>query len=151
MTPTIGLIETKIGTVRYNMTNGDHVYLCSVDGARVTIRGIPYHVAYHLNLIEGEWNGQDHHALYLDRKDDWRKQTSTPARKTAAEILAAAWAAFIVEHPDLIGTATGEKLAEEETKLAEEVAGLEEKLAAKRKELADKRAEIQAHAKRGAA
>ena len=64
-----------IGTVSFTMTEASHVYLCSEGskGQAVTIRGIPYHVAYHCHLVDGKWTAKDYHDPYLSRKDCYKE------------------------------------------------------------------------------
>ncbi len=93
--PPRGTLETPIGTVSFTMTEAGHVYLCSEGskGQAVTIRGIPYHVAYHCHLIDGKWGAKDWHDPYLNRSDCY-KDASQAARNTAREVLATAWTEF---------------------------------------------------------
>jgi len=135
--PPRGNLETPIGTVSFTMTEASHVYLCSEGskGQAVTIRGIPYHVAYHCHLIDGKWGAKDWHDPYLNRKDCY-KDASQPARNTAREVLAKAWTEYLAAHPDLSRQAEQAKAAHEVDQLESELADLESKATAKRKELA---------------
>jgi len=134
--PPRGTLETPIGTVSFTMTEASHVYLCSEGhkGQAVTIRGIPYHVAYHCHLVDGKWTARDYHDPYLSRKDCY-KEASQPARNTAREVLAKAWTECLTAHPDLSRQAEQAKAACEVAQLESELADLESKAAAKRKEL----------------
>jgi len=134
--PPRGTLETPIGTVSFTMTEASHVYLCSEGhrGQAVTIRGIPYHVAYHCHLVDGKWTARDYHDPYLSRKDCY-KEASQPARNTAREVLAKAWTEYLAAHPDLSRQAEQAKAAHEVEQLEGELADLETKAAAKRKEL----------------
>ena len=134
--PPRGNLETPIGTVSFTMTEASHVYLCSEGhrGQAVTIRGIPYHVAYHCHLVDGKWTARDYHDPYLSRKDSY-KEASRPARNTAREVLAKAWTEYLAAHPDLSRQAEQAKAAHEVEQLQSELADLESKAAAKRKEL----------------
>jgi len=134
--PPRGILETLIGTVSFTMTEASHVYLCSEGhkGQAVTIRGIPYHVAYHCHLVDGKWTARDYHDPYLSRKN-CHKEASQPARNTAREVLAKAWAEYLAAHPDLSRQAEQAKAAHEVVQLESELADLESKAAAKRKEL----------------
>jgi len=131
-----GTLETPIGTVNYTLTQASHVYLYTEGskGQAVTIRGIPYHVAFHCHLIDGAWQRKDWNEPYLSRKDCY-KEASQPARKTAAEVLATAWTEYFVAHPTLSRQAERAKAANEVAILAEELANLEQKARAKRAEL----------------
>jgi len=134
--PPRGTLETPIGTVSFTMTEASHVYLCS-EGHKtqaVTIRGIPYHVAYHCHLVDSKWTARDYHDPYLSRKDCY-KEASQPARNTAREVLAKAWTEYLAAHPDLGRQAEQAKAAHEVEQLEGELAHLETKAAAKRKEL----------------
>jgi len=131
-----GTLETPIGTVNFAMTEAAHVYLNS-DGNKgqlVTIRGIPYHVSYHVHLVDGQWTAKDFHDPYLNRKDSY-KEASQPARNTAREVLAKAWTEYLAAHPDLSRQAEQVKAAHEVAQLKSELADLESKAAAKRREL----------------
>jgi hypothetical protein len=134
--PPRGTLETPIGTVSFTMTEASHVYLCSEGhkGQAVTIRGIPYHVAYHCHLVDGKWIARDYHDPYLSRKDCY-KEASQPARNTARAVLAKAWTEYLAAHPDLSRQAEQAKAAHEVEQLQNELADLESKAAAKRKEL----------------
>ena len=131
-----GILETPIGTISFTMTEAGHVYLNSDggNGQVVTIRGIPYHVAYHCHLVDGKWTARDYHDPYLSRKDCY-KEASQPARNTAREVLAKAWTEYLAAHPDLSRQAEQAKAAHEVEQLEGELADLETKAAAKRKEL----------------
>ena len=121
--PPRGILETPLGPVNFTMTEAAHVYLNS-DGSKgqaVTIRGIPYHCAYHCHLVDGKWTAKDYHDPYLSRKD-CHKEASQAARKTAREVLANAWAEYLAAHPQLSRRA-------EQAKAAHEVAQLETELA----------------------
>jgi len=132
-----GNLETAIGTVSFTMTEAGHVYLCSEGGKgqAITIRGIPYHVAYHCHLVDGKWTAKDRHDPYLSRNDSCR-DASQAARNTAREVLAKAWAEYLAAHPQHSRQAEQAKAAHEVEQLESELADLERKAAAKRKELA---------------
>ena len=135
--PPRGTLDTPIGTVSFTMTEASHVYLCS-EGSRgqaVTIRGIPYHCAYHCHLVDGKWTAKDYHDPYLNRKDCY-KEASQAARNTAREVLANAWTEYLAAHPELGRQAEQAKAAHEVAQLQSELADLESKAAAKRSELA---------------
>lgn len=137
MEPPRGTLDTPIGTVSFTMTEASHVYLCS-EGSRgqaVTIRGIPYHCAYHCHLVDGKWTAKDYHDPYLNRKDCY-KEASQAARNTAREVLANAWTEYLAAHPELGRQAEQAKAAHEVAQLQSELADLEGKAAAKRSELA---------------
>lgn len=135
--PPRGILETPIGAVNFTMTEASHVYLNSDGhkGQAVTIRGIPYHVAYHCHLIDGQWTAKDWHDPYLNRKDKYQ-DASQAARKTAREVLAKAWADYLAAHPKLSQQAEQANVANEVKQLKSELADLESKAAAKRSELA---------------
>ena len=103
-------------------------------GQAVTIRGIPYHVAYHCHLVDGKWTAKDYHDPYLNRKDCY-KEASQAARNTAREVLAKAWTEYLAAHPQLSRQAEQAKAAQEVKQLESELADLESKAAAKRNEL----------------
>jgi hypothetical protein len=135
--PPRGILETPLGPVNFTMTEAAHVYLNS-DGSKgqaVTIRGIPYHCAYHCHLVDGKWTAKDYHDPYLSRKD-CHKEASQAARKTAREVLANAWAEYLAAHPQLSRRAEQAKATHEVAQLETELADLEAKAAAKRSELA---------------
>ncbi len=134
--PPHGTLDTPLGTVSFTMTEASHVYLCSEGskGQAVTIRGIPYHVAYHCHFVDGKWTAKDHHDPYLSRNDCY-KEASQPARNTAREVLAKAWTEYLAAHPELSRQAEQAKAAREVEQLQSELADLESKAAAKRKEL----------------
>jgi hypothetical protein len=134
--PPRGILETPIGAVNFTMTETSHVYLNSDGnkGQAVTIRGIPYHVAYHCHLVDGQWTAKDWHDPYLNRKDKYQ-EASQPARKTAREVLATAWTEYLAAHPGLSRQAEQAKIAHEVEQLESELADLERKAAGKRDEL----------------
>jgi len=134
--PPRGILETPIGTVNFTMTEAGHVYLNSDGnkGQAVTIRGIPYHVAYHCHLVAGQWTAKDYHDPYLNRKDKYQ-DASQPARKTAREVLAKAWTEYLAAHPGLSRQAEQANVAHEVEQLESELADLESKAADKREEL----------------
>ena len=134
--PPRGTLDTPIGTVSFTMTEASHVYLNSDgnQGQAVSIRGIPFHVSFHCHLVDGKWTAKDYHNPYLSRKDCF-KDASLPARKTAREVLAKAWADYLAAHPKLSQQAEQAKVAHEVKQLENELADLESKAAAKRKEL----------------
>jgi len=134
--PPRGILETPLGTVNFTMTEASHVYLNSDgnQGQAVTIRGISYHVSYHVHLVDGQWTAKDFHDPYLSRKDCF-KDASQAARKTAREVLATAWTEYLAAHPELSRRAEQAKAAHEVAQLESELADLESKAAAKRKEL----------------
>lgn len=124
-----GIIETPLGAIRYVMTSGEHVFLHTEarHGEAIIIRGIPYHVSFHLRLTADGWIAESAHEPYLSRKDIYTKDPSTPARKTAAANLTEAWAAFIMANPAIARQAA---IADAELlvhKLGEELAELESK------------------------
>ena len=131
-----GILETPIGTVSFTMTEAGHVYLNSDggNGQVVTIRGIPYHCAYHCHLVDGQWTAKDWHDPYLNRKDKFQ-EASQPARKTAREVLAKSWTEYLAAHPGLCRQAEQAKVANEVEQLESELADLEGKARAKAAEL----------------
>jgi len=132
-----GILETPLGPVHFTMTEATHVYLHteSRNDEVITIRGIPYHVSYHCRLVDGQWTAEDYNNPYLSRKDCFNKEASLPARNTARELLAKAWADYLAAHPKLGRQAEQAKAAHEVEQLQSELADLESKAAAKRKEL----------------
>ena len=136
--PPRGILETPLGPVNFTMTEAAHVFLHTDSRNReiITIRGIPYHVSYHCHLVDGQWTAQDWHNPYLSRKDCSNKEASLPARNTAREVLAKAWAEYLAAHPKLGRLAEQAKAANEVKQLESELADLESKTAAKRSELA---------------
>ena len=135
--PPRGILETPIGAVNFTMTEAAHVYLnyAGDKGQVVTIRGIPYHVAYHCHLVDGQWTAKDYHDPYLNRKDKYQ-EASQAARKTAREVLAKAWTDYVAAHPQLSRQAALANAAHEVVQLESELADLKEKAAAKAAELA---------------
>jgi len=136
--PPRGILETPLGSVNFVMTQGDHVFLHteSRNNETIIIRGIPYHVSYHCHLVDGAWTAKDYHDPYLSRKDCLNKEPSQPARNTAREVLAKAWAEYVAKHPALPRQAERARLAHDAEQLEGELTELENKAAAKRKELA---------------
>jgi len=119
------------------MTEAAHVFLHteSRNDEAITIRGIRYHASYHCHLVDGQWTAKDYNNPYLSRKDCFNKEASPPARNTAREVLAKAWADYLAAHPKLSRQAEQAKVAHEVKQLESELADLESKAAAKRKEL----------------
>lgn len=134
MTSTTGILNTKIGNVAFTMTQADHVYLRTESGESVIVRGIPYHVSYHCYLIDGQWKAKDYHDPYVSRRDIL-KDASHAARKTIAEVLAAAWVDYLGKNPQASNQADLNHALEVKDRLAEEVAELEAKLRVKQGEL----------------
>jgi hypothetical protein len=136
--PPRGILETPLGPVNFTMTEAAHVFLHTESRNReaITIRRIPYHVSYHCHLVDGQWTAKDWHDPYLSRKDSFSKEASQPARKTAREVLAKAWADYLAAHPKLSRQAEQAKVAHEVKQLESELADLESKAAAKRSEVA---------------
>ena len=135
--PPRGILQTPLGPVNFTMTEAAHVFLHTESRNReaITIRGISYHVSYHCHLVDGQWTAKDWHNPYLSRKDSFGKEASQPARNTAREVLAKAWAEYLAAHPKLSRQAEQAKVAHEVEQLESELADLEQKAAAKRKEL----------------
>ena len=135
MIETTGTLDTPIGTVRYHMTDADHVYLhTEAPDETVTMRGIRYHLNYHCHLIDGAWTAKDWHEPYLNRKGEW-KETSQAARKTVRDVLSKAWTDHLAQNPGLTRLAARAHAAEHVEKLTEELAELEEKVNRKHAEL----------------
>jgi hypothetical protein len=136
--PPRGILQTPLGPVNFTMTEATHVFLHteSRNDEVITIRGIPYHVSYHCHLVDDQWIAKDYHDPYLSRKDCFNKEASQPARNTAREVLAKAWADYLAAHPKLSRQAEQAKAAYEVEQLQSELADLESKAAAKRRELA---------------
>jgi hypothetical protein len=132
-----GILQSPLGPVNFTMTEATHVFLHteSQNGEAITIRGIPYHVSYHCHLVDGQWTAKDFHDPYLSRKDCFNKEASLPARNTAREVLAKAWADYLAAHPKLSRQAEQAKVAHEVKQLESELADLESKAVGKRKEL----------------
>ena len=135
--PPRGTLQTPLGPVNFAMTEAAHVFLHteSRNHEAIIIRGIPYHVSYHCHLVDGQWTAEDYNNPYLSRKDRFSKEASQPARKTAREVLAKAWADHLAAHPQLSRQAEQAKAAREVAQLDSELADMESKAAAKRKEL----------------
>jgi hypothetical protein len=134
MSETTGTLDTKIGTVRYHMTDADHVWFRTEAPEAVTIRGIRYHLNYHCHLIDGTWVRNDWNEPYLSRKGA-EKEASQAARTTARDILDKAWTDYLAQNPGLTRLAARAHAVEQVEKLRLEVVDLEEKLHAKVAEL----------------
>lgn len=135
--PPRGILETPLGPVHFTMTEAAHVYLHTEgrNNEAITIRGIRYHVGYHCRLVDGQWTAENYNNPYLSRTE-CHKEASQPARNTAREALAKAWAAYLTAHPNLSRQAEQAKALQEVKQLESELADLEKKVAAKRRELA---------------
>ena len=135
--PPRGILETPIGTVSFTMTEAGHVYLCSEGskGQAVTIRGIPYHVAYHCHLMTA--NGTRRiGTIPTSIARTATKTPAKPARKRPAKCWQRLGPNTLPRTRDLSRQAEQAKAAHEVEQLESELADLESKAAAKRKELA---------------
>jgi flagellar capping protein FliD len=129
MSPT-GTIETSLGFFTFTMGSATHVYLTG----DVVIFNVPYRVAYHCDLIDGEWKAKDWHEPYLSRHND-HKDPSAAARNKAKDVLSKTWTDYLAAHPGMSLDAEKASIQGEIDRLDGDISELKEKLEAKRDEL----------------
>lgn len=93
-----GKFTTEIGTLRYNITCGTHVYIGAESRENpVVLRNVKYHVSFHFYLQpDGSWKINE---KWIDRVDRWsekgQKYPSDSATKKITEVIETTWKEFI--------------------------------------------------------
>lgn len=150
MSKTEGTLETKIGTLRYAVTDGTHVFIGTSSGGyreegdrTVWLRGVEYYFSLHLFLQEdGSWDLQKGDRIYLNRVDF--KDASQPAKRDVTAIVKAAWAEFIEGKDEIVTEAARNAARDRIERFREELAELQAKVEAKETELSSEIAALEA-------
>jgi len=134
-----GTLKTKIGNVRYAITDGSHVFLGTSSGYEqgdpfVELRGVEYTFSLPLFLQEdGKWACKSDARIHMTRRDF--REPSFPARRDVTEIVTAAWNEFIRQHPALPVEAEIEFLRQKCASIVKDRRELEEQVEEKTAEL----------------
>jgi len=150
MSKTEGTLETKIGTLRYAVTDGSHVFIGTSSGGHheqgdriVRLRGVEYYFSLHLFLQEdGSWDLQKGDRIYLSRVNF--TEPSEPAKRDVTAIARAAWNEYIKGKDEIITEAAKGAARERIEKFREELAELKSKVEAKETELSSEIAALEA-------
>ena len=131
-----GTIDTPFGKLSYQLTSGEHVYLCSLDDESFAINNVLYNLGAHLYLTDGVWNLRGYADLFMSRRDDPIGDATPAAVKKMRKELPEIWRSFVTD--DMVREATTADLEETRNKMDKEIEETEEEL----RELKRKRSEI---------
>jgi hypothetical protein len=126
-----GIAHTKQGSLSYAITSATHVSI--QQGATWLYRGKHIQFHLHLHLIGGVWQRKRDEHMYFHDNVSWKGKEIVEAEVTAG------WAAYIVQHPELLVEAAGNHFEEEELELAVEMVNAERALNKARQALYDLR------------
>jgi len=92
-------LPTKYGEVRYTVNSGTQVH-ATENGTPLTLRGIPYHISFHLTQDEttGVWNGKLWEQ-YASRQDHTGKDVSLAAKENLHAEIITTWTNYLTRNP----------------------------------------------------
>ena len=145
-----GTLVTKIGTLRYAVTDGSHVFIGTSSGGyqeqgdrTVSLRGVDYYLTLHLFLQQdGSWDLKFGDRIYLNRVD-W-KEPSQAAKRDVTAIIKAAWNEFITGKDEIVAEAAKAAARDRIEEFRQELADLQANVEAKKTELASEIAALEA-------
>jgi hypothetical protein len=137
------LNSPKLGTVRYALTDANHVYIHTKElnvGPLLTYRGNEYYLGLHLYRdTSGNWGTQSYTDCHVAR---WQGKVSSAAQKAIQAAATEAWVEFIKDKNDLRRQANIGSLGRDISRLDDKIVEARLALQKLEKERAEKQAEL---------